>query len=85
MENSQISEDVESPSVDVGAKVKVVCNGQPQCWQIVSPGQADPVAGKIATDAPLTTLLLGLRAGEESRGEIHGRPVVLQVEEVLIA
>ncbi|MEX0918750.1 MAG: GreA/GreB family elongation factor [Candidatus Paceibacterota bacterium] len=82
METKEIHEQ-KAPKVQIGNRIAVTVNGQSQTWTIVGLGQTDIAEGKIASDAPLASLLLEMQAGEEKPGVIRDRQVVIKVEKIL--
>lgn len=57
-----------SDTVTVGSVVVVVdARGGEHVYQIVSPVESDPAAGKLSVESPVGAALLGKRAGERVR------------------
>lgn len=62
---------IKSPSkekqnmVDLGAKIEVEVDGQPDELQIVGTLEANPVLGKISNESPVGRALLGHKIGDE--------------------
>jgi transcription elongation factor GreA len=56
----------EAGVVALGAEVEVELEDDgPETYQIVGAAEADPIRGRISTESPLGSALLGHRAGEE--------------------
>lgn len=54
-----------SDKVILGSKVTVRVKDKDKSYTIVGPNEADPAAGRISNETPLSKALLGKRVGEE--------------------
>ncbi|MEO6040564.1 MAG: GreA/GreB family elongation factor [Croceibacterium sp.] len=50
--------------VDLGTKVRVLLNGKPRTFELVGHDEAEPGAGLIAYNAPLSRAMLGAEVGD---------------------
>ncbi|MGZ5783744.1 MAG: GreA/GreB family elongation factor [Croceibacterium sp.] len=51
-------------AVEFGVQVRILLNGTPKTFQIVGDDEADPEAGQLSFNAPLSRAMLGAEAGE---------------------
>ena len=75
----------QSPVVDIGVKIEIEVNGEPQIWEIVGPGKSDILNGKISCTAPLIQCLLGRKRGEVVDGRIVGRSIKVTIRDILFS
>ena len=68
--------------VEIGKRIEIAVNGEFQCWDVVEPGESSALDKKISVDAPLIQLISGLQSGEEARGKLGAREVVVKIREV---
>ena len=50
--------------VELGTEIDILLNGKPKAIQIVGDDEADPAAGLISFNAPLSRAMLGAEVGE---------------------
>jgi transcription elongation GreA/GreB family factor len=50
--------------VEFGTEVRLLLNGKPKTFRIVGDDEADPAAGLLSFNAPLSRAMLGAEAGE---------------------
>lgn len=65
LKNAKILADVKHDSVTMGSTVVVEVKGKQFTYSIVSPVEADPLAGKISNASPVGKALFGHKPGEE--------------------
>ena len=68
--------------VGLGKRIEIAVNGEFQCWDIVRPEETSSLDKKISVDDSLIKLIFGLQAGEEVKGKIGMREVVVKIREV---
>ncbi|OYW45619.1 MAG: nucleoside-diphosphate kinase [Sphingomonadales bacterium 32-68-7] len=67
--------------VEFDTRVSVLLNGKPKTFQIVGDDEADPSAGLLSFNAPLSRAMLGAEAGEVlAFGGLEGAIEVLAIE-----
>lgn len=81
MENLE-TQPAESEKIGLGKRIEISVNGEFECWDIVRPGEFSSLDKKIPVDSPLIKLIWGLRAGDEIRGKIGTRKVIVKIREV---
>ncbi|KRA83739.1 GreA/GreB family elongation factor [Altererythrobacter sp. Root672] len=50
--------------VEFGTQVRILLNGKPKTFLIVGDDEADPAAGRLSFNAPLSRAMLGAEVGE---------------------
>ncbi len=65
LKNAKVIRGAKHTKVGVGAKVKVKTGKKELEYEIVSPVEADPLAGRISDQSPIGKAMLGRKAGEE--------------------
>lgn len=65
LKNARIVRSGSRETVSLGATVVVKVSGKEFTYSIVSPVEADPLAGKISDVSPVGKALIGKKAGEE--------------------
>jgi len=67
--------------VELGTEVRVRLNGSPRTFRIVGDDEADPAAGLISFNAPLSRAMLGAEVGEVlAFGGVEGAIEVVGIE-----
>ena len=76
--------DMDTSRVYTGATVRVLNlkSGQESVYQLVSPVEADLMAGKLSTQSPIGQALMGLAAGEEAVARVPAGELPLRVVEI---
>lgn len=68
--------------VSIGSTVRVTSSSQEKEFSIVGATEANPSAGKISSDSPIGSALLGAKVGDEVTVKTPGGEVVYRVERV---
>jgi transcription elongation factor GreA len=63
----------------MGSVVKVVIEGDKVEYEIVGSTEVDPIAGKISSDSPIGSALLGKKAGEKVVANTPSGPIELKI------
>ncbi len=76
--------DMDMSRVYTGATVRVLNlkTNQESVYQLVSPVEADLMAGKLSTQSPIGQALMGLAAGEEAVAQVPAGELSLRVLEI---
>lgn len=76
--------DMDMSRVYTGATVRVLNlkTNQESVYQLVSPVEADLMAGKLSTQSPIGQALMGLAAGEEAVARVPAGELTLRVVEI---
>ena len=76
--------DMDTSRVYTGATVRVLNlkTNQESVYQLVSPVEADLMAGKLSTQSPIGKALMGLAAGEEAVAQVPAGELSLRVVEI---
>lgn len=76
--------DMDTSRVYTGATVRVLNlkTNQESVYQLVSPVEADLMAGKLSTQSPIGQALMGLAAGEEAVARVPAGELTLRVVEI---
>lgn len=76
--------DMDMSRVYTGATVRVLNlkTNQESVYQLVSPVEADLMAGKLSTQSPIGKALMGLAAGEEAVARVPAGELSLRVLEI---
>ena len=76
--------DMDMSRVYTGATVRVLNlkTNQESVYQLVSPVEADLMAGKLSTQSPIGKALMGLAAGEEAVAQVPAGELSLRVLEI---
>ena len=76
--------DMDMSRVYTGATVRVLNlkTNQESVYQLVSPVEADLMAGKLSTQSPIGKALMGLAAGEEAVAQVPAGELSLRVVEI---
>ena len=76
--------DTDLSRVYTGATVRVLNlkTNQESVYQLVSPVEADLMAGKLSTQSPIGKALMGLAAGEEAVAQVPAGELSLRVVEI---
>jgi len=61
---AQVAPTPSGNAVEFGVQVRILLNGTPKTFRIVGDDEADPEAGLISFNAPLSRAMLGAEAGE---------------------
>ena len=62
---SKVVETIGKDKVQVGSKVLISLNGEKENIELVGPGQADPLKGKVSSESPLGKNILNKAVGDE--------------------
>jgi transcription elongation factor GreA len=68
--------------VTIGARVRIVRDGEEITWEIVGFGESDPDRNMLAYNTPLASLIIGKHKGEVVDGIIAGRQTEIEVLEI---
>lgn len=68
--------------VVIGSSVEVDQDGAPRRFQVVSAPEADPVRGKISSDSPVGSALLGKKAGDTIEINVPRGVIKIKVLEI---
>ncbi|NLV42551.1 MAG: transcription elongation factor GreA [Candidatus Hydrogenedentes bacterium] len=76
--------DMDMSRVYTGATVRVLNlkTNQESVYQLVSPVEADLMAGKLSTQSPIGKALMGLAAGEEAVAQVPAGELSLRVVDI---
>ena len=76
--------DMDTSRAYTGATVRVLNlkTNQESVYQLVSPVEADLMAGKLSTQSPIGKALMGLAAGEEAVAQVPAGELSLRVVEI---
>ncbi len=72
----------QSLAVDIGAKIEIEVNGEPQIWEIVDFGKSDIPNGRISSSAPLVQCILGAKKGDSIKGKIMDKEIKILVKNI---
>jgi len=81
--NSKVIENIGTDKVQVGSKVLLSLNEEEENIELVGPGQADPLKGKISSESPLGKNILNKLVGDKMRVELGDNIVsckILKIE-----
>jgi len=81
--NSKVIENISKDRIQVGSKVLLSLNGEKENAELVGPGQADPLKGKISSESPLGKSILNKTVGDEMKVELANNTVnckILKIE-----
>lgn len=76
---SEVIESKHAGQVSLGSTVKVKMEGETLEYEIVGSTEADPMAGKISSDSPIGSALLGGKAGETVVAKTPGGQIDLKI------
>lgn len=76
---SEVIEGNRGGEVGMGTVVKVVIEGDKMEYEIVGSTEVDPIAGKISSDSPIGSALLGKKAGEKVVANTPSGPIELKI------
>jgi transcription elongation factor GreA len=62
--NARVIKHHHSTTVDLGTTVTVSADGQEETYEIVGATESDPSAGKISSESPIGSALLGHKVGD---------------------
>jgi transcription elongation factor GreA len=68
--NSEVVKNNNSGRIQVGSKVLLSLNGEEESVELVGPGQADPLKGKISYESPLGKAILNKIVGDEIKTQL---------------
>lgn len=76
---AEIAESKKNGEVGLGSQVKVKIDGEEASYEIVGSTEADPISGKISSDSPIGSSLMGKKAGEKVMAQTPSGEVELKV------
>lgn len=76
---SEVIESNKGGEVGMGSTVKVEMDGDKMEYEIVGSTEVDPIAGKISSDSPIGSALLGKKAGEKVVANTPSGPIELRI------
>ena len=79
---SEVIESKHAGEVNLGSSVKVKMDGETFEYEIVGGAEADPMAGRISSDSPIGSALLGGKAGETVVAKTPGGQIDLKIVSV---
>ncbi|OGG39525.1 hypothetical protein A2127_00980 [Candidatus Jorgensenbacteria bacterium GWC1_48_12] len=68
--------------VTIGARVRIMRDGDETTWEIVGFGESDPDCNLLAYNTPLASLIMGKRDGEVVNGVIADRETEIKILEI---
>ena len=72
----------QSLTVDIGRKIEIEVNGEPQAWEIVGFGESDILNGRISCQAPLVQCILGAKKGDRVKAKITNKDITVIIKSV---
>jgi transcription elongation factor GreA len=74
-----VENDKKSGEITLGSTVEVLLGGEKLTYEIVSSTESDPLLGKISSDSPIGSALIGKKAGEEVTANTPAGEVTLKI------
>lgn len=82
LKEAEIVETKSSNEVGIGSSVKVKMDGEESTYEIVGSTEADPISGKISSESPIGSVLLGKKTGETVVAKTPGGEIELKIVSV---
>ena len=82
LKEAEIVEIKSSNEVGIGSSVKVKMDGEESTYEIVGSTEADPISGKISSESPIGSVLLGKKTGETVVAKTPGGEIELKIVSV---
>jgi len=79
---SEVIESKHAGEVSLGSSVKVKMDGEQMEYEIVGSTEADPMNGKISSDSPIGSALVGGKAGETVTAKTPGGDLEIKIVSV---
>ena len=76
---AEIIESTKGGAVGVGSSVKVKMDGEEMTYEIVGSTEADPTAGKISSESPIGSSLVGKKTGDICSAKTPSGEIELKV------
>ena len=76
---SEVIESHKGGEVGMGSVVKVDLEGEKMEFEIVGSTEADPIAGKISSDSPIGSALVGGKTGEKVVAKTPGGEMTIKI------
>jgi len=74
-----VENDKKNGEITLGSTVEVLLGGEKLTYEIVSSTESDPLLGKISSDSPIGSALIGKKAGEEVTANTPAGEVTLKI------
>lgn len=79
---SEVVESNHKGSVELGSVVKIEMDGDKMEWEIVGSTEADPISGKISSDSPIGSALVGGKAGDKVSAKTPSGDIEIKIVSV---
>ncbi|MCX6809555.1 MAG: transcription elongation factor GreA [Candidatus Berkelbacteria bacterium] len=79
LKSAEIAENTKGGVVGVGSSVKVKMDGEEMTYEIVGSTEADPTEGKISSESPIGSSLVGKKAGDTCSAKTPGGEIELKI------
>jgi transcription elongation factor GreA len=76
---SEVIENHKGGEIGMGSVVKVQMDGETLEYEIVGSTEVDPLAGKISSDSPIGSALVGKKTGEKVVANTPSGPIELKI------
>jgi len=76
---SEVIESKHADEVSLGSVVKVEMDGEKMEYEIVGSTEADPFSGKISSDSPIGSALVGGKVGEKVVAKTPGGEIKIKI------
>jgi len=77
-----IIEKKNSGTVQIGSTVTIMMDGQKETYEMVAPGEANILKGKMSYQSPLGSQLMDRKVGEKCNYEIRDKKMKVEIIEV---
>jgi len=78
----EVIESKNAGEVSLGSLVKVKMDGETAEYEIVGAAEADPLAGKISSESPIGSALIGGKSGDKVSARTPGGEIELKIVSV---
>lgn len=81
--NARVIEKKKTGKVELGSNVLILIDGDEENMEIVSPGEADPIKGKLSYESPLGKAIMGKSPNQEFEADINGNKIKCKILKIV--